>query len=154
MRARPFVGFLFRHFLAVPIFVTILCVAWMALFFILLAFATDSSPGGIFALATGLVFITLAIVVIGWGIFAPACGIGLLLCHHLRWPRIYAIPLAWVASLLLAYGQYWLFAYVFSIPSMPLGFKVLTPSVLILSLLLGIYWCLAETFLPRCFPNS
>jgi hypothetical protein len=122
------------------------CVLLALAYFLLLAIALigDQGLGGPLALPAGLIAVTVACVVIGMGIFAPASAIGAVFCAVFKLPRLAAIPVVTVAAFSLSYLVYWGHFGRFAVDFMPDAFVVLGKFTVFLAIPLGIYWWLTE----------
>jgi len=108
---------------------------WTLLYGVLLLFAlfTGGGIGGPLAYPAGMIAIGLAGVGIGWGMFAPACGVGAWVCTRLRWPGIAAIPIVFLV-----------FALLFAVVCRGVTGAVSLKALAFLSFPLGAYWWLTE----------
>jgi len=142
----PVISFLLRHFLFVAAAAVAGCVLWTVVYLVLLAFAVIANKGlgGPLAYPGGLLAVVVCCAVFGWGIFAPACGVGALICRTFRWPRIAAIPFVYLAAVGFGYLICAVHAGVDATRSMPSAWDVLKPFTLYLSVPLGIYWWLTD----------
>lgn len=142
----PVLSFLARHFLFVGFAMFTGCVLWVVIYFLLLAIAviTDQGVGGPLALPAGLTAVIASCLFLGWGVFAPASGIGAIFCRLLNLPRLAAIPIVTVAAFLLTYAIYWGYIELVTTHSMPSAWPVLMNFTIYLSVPLGVYWWLTE----------
>lgn len=140
--ALPVITFAIRHALAVPLAIVAGCLLWTVAYVILLLVAVVSGqglggplayPGGIFAVVAGG-------LVIGWGIFAPACAAGALFCGITGLTRFAAIPVVFASGFLFGGLIYW----AFSSDPMPPFLKILAGYAVFLSVPLGVYWWVTE----------
>jgi hypothetical protein len=125
--AIPVITFALRHALAVPLAIVAGCVLWTVAYVLLLLWAVvfGGGLGGPLAYPAGIVAVVVGGALIGWGIFAPACAVGALVCGVAGWPRLAAIPLVFISG--------FLFSYV-----------ILQNYALFLSVPLGVYWWVTE----------
>jgi hypothetical protein len=139
-------AFLLRHLVAVPVLTLVLCLGWVLVYLVLLVVAavTDSGIGGPLALPAGLIFFGVAGVVLGWGVFAPACAVGAALCTVFRLPGIAAIPFVWLSALGFSYAVFSFAAHIMTIEPAASASAPLLLFALGISIPLGIYWWLTE----------
>ena len=142
----PVISFLARHFLFVGFAMFTGCVLWVVVYFLLLAIAVvgDLGVGGPLALPAGLIAVIAACFFLGWGVFAPASGIGAIFCRLLNLPRLAAIPIVTVAAFLLTYAVYSGYIELVTTHSRPSAWPVLMNFAIYLSVPLGVYWWLTE----------
>lgn len=125
--ALPVITFAIRHALATPLAIVAGCLLWTLAYFILLLCAVifGQGLGGPLAYPAGIIAVVVGGLVIGWGIFAPACAVGALFCGITGWSRFAAIPVVFVSGFLLSYVLVQNYALVLALP-------------------LGIYWWATE----------
>ncbi|MBC8128583.1 MAG: hypothetical protein H8M99_15700 [Gloeobacteraceae cyanobacterium ES-bin-144] len=142
----PVMTFVVRHFLMVPLAILAGCVLWTVGYVILLLIAViwNQDVGGPLAYPAGIVMVIISAIVIGWGMFAPACAIGAISCRMIGWPRLAAIPIVFASGFLFSYLLYWVFVELVSTHSMPSFWIVLKNFTLFLSVPLGAYWWITE----------
>ena len=123
----PAMAFVARHFLIVVCAVLAGSVLWTLayLFMLVVAVIANQGLGGPLAFPAGLLFVLVTGVVLGWGIFAPASGIGAIFCGVFRLPRLAAIPVVFGGAFLLSYLVYWLYIELVTTHPMPSGWIVL-----------------------------
>lgn len=140
--ALPVITFAIRHALAVPFAIAAGCVLWTVAYVLLLLCAVifGQGLGGPLAYPAGIIAVALGGLLIGWGVFAPACAVGALFCFATGLPRLSAIPVVFISGFLFSYGIYWAFA---SDP-MPSLWLILGNYVMFLSVPLGVYWWVTE----------
>lgn len=146
MNPVPALSFIARHFLFVVLASIAGCVLWTIAYVVLLAVAVigGHGVGGPLAYPAGLFAVVAACVVLGWGIFAPASAVGLLVCQIFRWPRIAAIPLVFGAAFGLSFLLFRIHTGLASTGSTPSSGVVFWNFTVFLSIPLGIYWWLTE----------
>jgi hypothetical protein len=138
--------FALRHFIFVAAVTIAGCLAWTILYFALLIYAmiTDGGIGSPLTYPMGLLAIALPCLVIGWGLFAPSCGVGLFVCEIFRWPRLAAIPFVVIAAALGVYVLQWAWVeFATTHPMNSLG-DVARAFAIYLAIPLGIYWWINE----------
>ena len=142
------IAFAIRHFLAVIISMALGCIAWSLfyLFLLLYALCFGGSLGSPIAYPLGLLLICSACAWIGWGIFAPAAGIGRIFCWFTAWPQMTAIPIVFASAFALLYLVYLLSPALLLEAPVPSPWVVLKNFTLFLSVPLAIYWWLTEGF--------
>jgi hypothetical protein len=140
------ISFLARHLIAVALAAVVACALWTITYIGLFAWAmiTNGGIGGPLAYPAGLLFVFVSCLIVGFGIFAPACGFGLVLTTCLRLPRLAAIPFVFLAAVLLSYLAYYGFIELLTTHSMPPIWTVCSNFVIYLSIPLGIYWWLTD----------
>ena len=141
-----FLSFIVRHFFAVIAALVVGCAAWTVAYLVLLVWAvvTKSELGGPLAYPGGLLLVAVICLVVGWGIFAPACGLGQVVCHEFGWSRFAAIPFVFVGALGLSWGWHYLFIENLTTHLMPPFSTVFQGFVVYLSVPLGAYWWLVD----------
>lgn len=139
-------GFAARHFLAVVLGAFIGCIFWTLLYLGLLIYAMFSGGGlgGPLAYPGGIIAIIVGCVVIGWGIFAPASGIGRLFCRLFKLPKIAAIPFVFVSAFAISALVFHLTDGLGSSSSSTPFWVMLENFSLFLAVPLGAYWWLTE----------
>lgn len=139
-------AFVTRHFLFVAFAMLAGCVAWVFLYFLLLAMAVIGSQGlgGPLALPAGLLAVVATCGFLGWGVFAPASAVGAIFCTLLKLPRLAAIPIVTIAAFVFSYVLYWGYIETVTTQSMPPTWIIWKNFVLFLGLPLGVYWWLTE----------
>lgn len=139
-------AFLARHLLFVLFAIATGCVVWTALYFCLLLIAsfTGAGIGGPLALPAGIIAIMGTGMIVGWGVFTPACAVGEIFRRMANLPRLAAIPVVFVMAGLLSYFGYLAFIKSLTTHSMPSVTKVALYYVMFLSVPLGLYWWLTE----------
>jgi len=144
--AIPFLTFVMRHFLIVVLAAFVGCVLWTIGYFLLLLVAViwNQGVGGPLAYPSGIILIIACCVFLGWGVFAPASGIGAIFCTMFRLPRLVAIPVVFTSAFLLSYLLYWIYFERFTPHSMDSVGIVLQNFAVFISVPLGIYWWLTE----------
>lgn len=137
--------FLARHFFAVTFGIVAACAIWTLIYLLLFVFALffGGGLGGPLAYPAGLVSIAL-MGAVGWGIFAPASGIGAVFCRLFHLPRLAAIPATFLSALILSYAVYACFIPWLTTHPMPDAATFLKSYLLYLAVPLGIYWWLIE----------
>lgn len=135
-------SFAVRHFLIVALAIAAGCVLWTLAYFLLIAIAVigNQGMGGPLAYPAGVFAIFAACSLLGWGVFAPASGIGAILCRRFRLPPLAAIPVVFLGACLIFCLLYRLCAA----DSPPPVSVMLKRFAICLSLPLGIYWWLTE----------
>jgi hypothetical protein len=138
-------AFLARHFLFVIFAIAAGCAAWTVLYFglLLIAIFTGTGIGSPLALPTGIILIIGTGMIVGWGVFAPACALGEVFRRMANLPRFAAIPVVFLAGLLSYFG-YFAFIKNLTTHSMPPVTKVALFYLIYLSVPLGVYWWLTE----------
>lgn len=138
--------FFVRHALMIFMAMMVGCVMWTLIyaFLLFLALMLGQGWGGPLAYPAGIIAILLTCLVIGAGVFAPACAIGAMACSFLKWPRFAAIPIVAVAAFGLSYAL--ARGYIARVPSetIPSVVVVLKIFVMFLSIPLGGYWWITE----------
>ena len=139
-------SFVGRHIFFVVFAMSVGCVLWTLLYFLLLAVAVVGGQGlgGPLALPVGLVAVVGSCVFLGWGVFAPASAVGTVFCSLLKLPRLAAIPVVAVAAFVFSYLLYWAFIESLTTHPMPPAWIVLKNFAVFLSVPLGVYWWLTE----------
>jgi len=101
----PVIAFFGRHFLIVPFAALAGCILWTVAYLILLLVAVvgDKGVGGPLAYPAGIATVIFPCFVLGWGVFAPSCGLGVLFCVIFRTNRFWAIPVVFTAAFLLSW---------------------------------------------------
>ena len=142
----PFLTFAVRHLLIVPFTILVVCLLWTIAYILLLiaAVVMDGGIGSPLVFPAGIIMIILTCLVIGWGIFAPACAVGAVSCKLLGLPRLAAIPVVFVSGFGLSYLLCLAFVGILATEPMPSVGAVLKNFTLFLSIPLGIYWWLTE----------
>ncbi|MGC4013692.1 MAG: hypothetical protein QM755_04125 [Luteolibacter sp.] len=81
-------------------------VLWTVAYLVLLLIAVikGSGLGGPLAWPAGAATVVVLGLLIGGGMFLPACGIGRLVSHFTGWPKISGLPIALVTTFLLSVG--------------------------------------------------
>mgnify|MGYP003632968618 CR=1 FL=1 len=140
------ISFAARHTILISLAMITGCVLWTFIYFLLLAFALlgGHGVGSPLAYPAGVVAIMALSLLIGFLVFVPASGIGTLLCHVLRLPRLAAIPVVFGIGFLLSYLIYWGYLEITAADSMPPVWTVLKYYTIILSAPLALYWWLTE----------
>ncbi len=135
-------SFTARHLLIVALAIVAGCVLWTFAYLLLLAIAVigDRGLGGPLAYPARIFAIFAACMLLGWGIFTPASGIGAIFCRLLHLPLLAAIPVVTVSAFLL----FCLLHGLFTENSLPPVQIMLKNFVIYLSLPLGAYWWLTE----------
>ncbi len=138
--------FAVRHLLVVLAAMVFGCVVWTALYIILLVIAviTDSGVGGPLAYPGGILLILIACALIGWGIFAPACGVGLLISRAFGLPKLAGIPIAFIAAGVLTWLMAFAFSRVFPATPAPSFGKAVLFYLFFFPLPLGVQWWFTE----------
>jgi hypothetical protein len=139
-------SFAARHLLASPLAAVIGCLLWTIMYLVLLLIAMigGGGVGGPLAYPAGLFAILLTCLWIGWGIFAPACLVGVVSCSALNWPRLAAIPIVFLAGFALSYLHYAAYIEWVTTHSMPPVANVFKNYCLFISIPMGLYWWLTE----------
>ena len=140
--ALPVITFAIRHALASPLAVVAGCLLWTAVYVILLLCAVISGQGlgGPLAYPAGIIAVVAGGLVIGWGIFAPACAAGALFCGITGLTRFASIPVVFASGFLFS----WLICWAFPSDPMPPFLKILAGYAAFLSVPLGVYWWVTE----------
>lgn len=140
--ALPVITFAIRHALASPLAIVAGCLLWTVAYLILLLLAVifGQGLGGPLAYPAGIIAVVVGGLVIGWGIFAPACAVGALFCGITGWSRFAAIPVVFVSGFLFSLAIFW----AFSSDPMPPLWKILAGYAAFLSVPLGVYWWITE----------
>jgi len=144
--ALPVITFAIRHALASPLAIVAGCLLWTVAYLILLLLAVifGQGLGGPLAYPAGIIAVVVGGLVIGWGIFAPACAVGALFCGITGWSRFAAIPVVFVSGFLFSYLIYWAFIAWVTTSPMPSFRLILGNYAMFLSVLLGVYWWITE----------
>lgn len=148
---KTLLDFFLRHLLTVPALALVLSLLWVVVYYVLLLLGhmgdLTASPDGASALTAGLLFIVLCTLMIGWGIFAPACGLGLLVTRLLRRSRYWAIPIVWATASLIAYACQSAYYQQHPAATMPTPLALYLQTAAFLTIPLAIYWWLTEGLL-------
>ncbi len=142
----PVITFAVRHLLIAPFAIIAGCILWTIAYFLLLIIAViwNQDVGGPLAYLTGIIMIIVAVIFIGWGIFAPSSAIGAIFCKMFCLPRIAAIPVVFGSAFVLSYLLYWAYIEEMTTHSMPSMWVVLKNYTIFLSVPLGAYWWVTE----------
>ena len=140
------ISFVTRHLLIVSLAIIAGCILWTIAYFVLLIVAVilNKGLGGPIAYPAGIIAIIVAGISIGWGIFAPACAIGVVFWKIFGLPRIAAIPVVFGSALVLSSLLYWAFIEAITTSPMPSMWVVLKNHTIVLSVPLGAYWWVTE----------
>jgi hypothetical protein len=139
-------GFAARHFLVVALGAGFLCILWTLIYIGLLIFAmfTDGGLGGPFAYPGGILGILLVCVVIGWGIFMPASGLGVIFCRLFKLPKLAAIPVVLISAFsIISLAWYFSDGFGEGVESAS-SLEMLRNFCLFLAVPLGAYWWITE----------
>ncbi|MCH2175902.1 MAG: hypothetical protein MK193_09265 [Lentisphaeria bacterium] len=140
------VFFIIRHFILVLTAILLAALSWTVVYLLclLIALLSGQDMGGILAYPAWLIFITSIIAVFGWGVFAPACGIGLLCCKKFKLPNIYAPPIVFATAVFLSFHSYRFFAEIMDLNQVSDPMEFLKYFLLYATLPLSIYWLISE----------
>lgn len=140
------ISFVTRHLLIVSLAIIAGCILWTIAYVVLLIVAVilNEGLGGPIAYPAGIITIIVAGISIGWGIFAPACAIGVVFWKIFGLPRIAAIPVVFGSALVLSSLLYWAFIEAITTSPMPSTWVVLKNHTIVLSVPLGAYWWVTE----------
>lgn len=140
------ISFLVRHLLAVLMAAAAGCVLWTILYLILLLVAGvfNKGLGGPLAYPAGVIMILATTVIVGWGVFAPACAVGAGVCAWFKLPRLAAIPMVTGSAFGISYLLFWVCNPLVPTHSMPSAAVVLREFVIFVSGPLGLYWWITE----------
>lgn len=142
----PFITFAIRHALATPVAIVAGCVLWTVAYLLLLLWAVifGHGLGGPLAYPAGIVAVVAGGVLIGWGIFAPACAAGALFCGFSGFTRFAAIPVVFAVGFLFSYLIYWVFIEWGTTSPIPSFGIIIGNYAMFLSVPLGGYWWVTE----------
>lgn len=135
-------GFFIRHFMVGIFAIFFGWLVWSGCYVVLLGVALvfDSGAGGPLAWPGGLALVGCVCAGVGWGVFAPASGFGLVICRWTGLPRLAAIPVVFVGAFLLS----WFWGRLFMGWNETLGWFPIKGFILYLSVPLGVYWWVTE----------
>jgi hypothetical protein len=142
----PALTFATRHFLIVAFAIIAGFILWSIAYLLLLVIAVigNQGLGGPLAYPAGVIAIVGACIVLGWGVFTPASGIGAIFCWVFQLPRLAVIPVVFGSAFLLSYLLYWGYTGLITTHSMPSVWIVAKNFTIFLSVPLGAYWWLTE----------
>jgi hypothetical protein len=142
----PVITFAARHFMIVALAIIAGCILWTIAYLVLLMVAViwNQGVGGPLAYPAGIVAIISTCIFTGWGVFAPASGVGIVFCSKFGLPRLAAIPVVFGTAFVISYLMYWAFIELLTTHSMPSAWIVLKNYMVYLSVPLGAYWWLTE----------
>ncbi|QTN31091.1 hypothetical protein HZ994_01705 [Akkermansiaceae bacterium] len=139
-------GFAARHFLVVVLAVAALCILWTLIYFglLILSIFMGGGLGSPLTYPAGLLGILLGCMVIGWGVFAPASGLGAVFCRLFKLPKFAAIPFVVLVAFALSHCLFWFFVSQMTTHPMPPTWIILEKFCLFLTIPLGAYWWITE----------
>ncbi len=142
----PIGTFALRQGLALAAAVLAGWILWTLIYLLLIALAVllNEPLGGPASWPMGMILVVVVGMVLGLGIFVPACGIGRLLGAILRLPRFAEIPIVFLGDLVLSCTLYGLHIRHLTTHSMPKMGTVIWNYGIFIAGPLGAWWWLTE----------
>ncbi len=138
--------FVARHGLIVLALAVMACMLWTVAYCLLLiiAIAGDYPTGSPVVYPLGLILFALGVMIIGWGIYAPACAAGRLFCRLTRLPKLAAIPVVLISAVAIVMLMRMALEAISSHATASIFHEMEAGDFLLLAVTLGIYWWLTE----------